>query len=173
MEQEGIVTLPLNRGAYVATPTPRDAMELQEAVYALVGYVAGKLAADPARITAEQRQRIARHIEAEKAANAAQQLPTMRRLRIEFNILLALIYGNRTIAAAMEHQSVRFALALAAYQQVPTPGGNEFSSTVMQHIYDGNPNKLAAYLGAIGQAVIKTLRFDEDDEVDLKEILRG
>lgn len=44
MEEQGIVHLPPNRGAYVATPTPEDAQEVLEATRVIAMHVVGELA---------------------------------------------------------------------------------------------------------------------------------
>ena len=77
MEQEGVVSLPLNRGAYVALPSPRDALELCEAVGANFAYIVGKLADRPETITAEQREKLSLHARAEREAI---ELHTIKRL---------------------------------------------------------------------------------------------
>ncbi|OKP62046.1 hypothetical protein BTE77_35965, partial [Ensifer adhaerens] len=65
MEQEGIVHLPVNRGAYVASPSREDAEQLLEAIETLLLAFAQKLASNPQAISAKDRERLERHLEAE------------------------------------------------------------------------------------------------------------
>src|SRR5690349_9968000 len=61
MEQEGIVSLPLNRGAYVASPSFRDAQELLEATTAMLATIVEELAMHPDRITANHVLKLVEH----------------------------------------------------------------------------------------------------------------
>lgn len=170
MEQEGVVALPLNRGAYVAIPSPRDALELCEAVSAMCCYIVGKLADQPDMISAEQRERLALHAQAEKEAD---ELQAIRRLHMEHGTLLALIYGNLFLAGQLERATSRLALALSVYQGVT---GNiatvEYTTTLNQLIFAGKKDEaLQRVIAGIDRAR-KSMRFGATDgSVDLRAIL--
>lgn len=170
MEQEGVVSLPLNRGAYVALPSPRDALELCEVVSGMCAYIVGKLADEPNNITAEQREKLALHVRAEKEAG---ELHTIRRLHMEHGTLLALIYGNLVLAAQLERATSRLALALSAYQGVT---GNistvEYTSALNQLIFDGKKEEALRVVTAAVDRARRSMRFGTPDgSVNLKAIL--
>ena len=170
MEQEGVVSLPLNRGAYVAIPSPRDALELCEAISAMCTYFVGKLADQPHLISEEQRERLALHAQAEKEAN---ELQALRRLHMEHGTLLALIYGNLVLAAQFERTTSRLALALSVYQGVT---GNiataEYTTTLNQLIYAGKKDEAVQIATAAIDRARKSMRFGATDgSVDLRAIL--
>jgi len=173
MEQEGIVSLPLNRGAYVALPSPQDAAELCEAAAALLSYIAGQLADAPQKISATQRESLKQHMLAREAAAAAGDFHTARRLSMEHGTLLALIHGNRTLAATYERYVVRFALAQAAYQDAFVVGSSQVLAPLTAHILAGDKQAAQEMIQAAWQAAYKAMRFDVNSDLpDLKAILQ-
>lgn len=174
MEQEGIVSLPLNRGAYVALPSPQDAIDLSEAGSTLLSYIAGRLADDPEQISAGQRKNLELHMQAREAAAAAGDFHTARRLSMEHGTLLALIYGNATLAATYERYVVRFSLAQSAYQDVFAVGSSQVLAPLTAHILAGEKQAAQALIEAGWKAALKGMRFDlGSDAPDLKSILRN
>lgn len=173
MEQEGIVSLPANRGAYIASPSFRDAEELLESVSASLIYFIGELATHPERITKEQRDKLADHIKAQEKANADQDFHTARRLNNEFCLLLALIHGNRLMAGVFDRQMNLYSVALASYQVAPPSISRaEFTTTLTRHIFDGEPAEAVAYYRTVYDAIRRTLRPDGGkEEIDLRAIL--
>lgn len=170
MEQEGVVSLPHNRGAYVALPSPRDALELCEAVAATYTYIVGKLADQPQNITPAQREKLALHVAAEREVA---ELHTIRRLHMEHATLLALIYGNLVLAAQIERATSRLALALAAYQGV-TGNVSSVEYTVALHrlIFEGRKEEAVQMISAGMERARKSMRFGPPDgSVNLKAIL--
>jgi DNA-binding GntR family transcriptional regulator len=172
MEQEGIVSLPLNRGAYIALPSPQDAADLCEAASALLSYIVGQLADNPSLISAAQRDNLTLHLQARDTAAAAGDFHTARRLSMEYGTLLALIYGNTTIAATYERYVVRFALAQSAYQYVFATGSSQFVAPLTLHILAGDKQAAQDLIETAWRAALKGLRFDlGNDAPDLKSIL--
>jgi len=173
LEQEGIVSLPVNRGAYVALPSPEDVRELNEATTSSVAYVARKLAEDPKRITPGQRKELARHVEAEKVALEAHDVQALRRLRVEFGTLLALVHGNRTLARCFERNASRFSIGVCEYQEhSPLGATTEFCRTLRDLILAGKPDEAEQFISAHGEATLRSLRLDAaGDDSDLKTIL--
>lgn len=173
MEQEGIVSLPANRGAYVVLPTAREAHELNEAVTTIMRLVATRLAANPAQISARSRDKMAAHLEAERAASANHDFRTMRRYRVEFMTLMALVHGNRILAATVERYAVRYAIALAAYAE---PGSTEealaFAEGFVAAILDGDAARAVQVLETHMLRTSKLMRFESTgDNVDLRAVL--
>lgn len=173
MEQEGIVTLPQNRGAYIASPSFRDTEELLETSFALIGYIIGELAKQPERITAQQRRKLADHTRAQEKAESEQDFHSARRLHMEYMLLLAITHGNRLMAGTVERIGNRFAVALASYQEAPAPGSRAaFSAEMTRRILEGPPGEATALLRDFAGAVGRTLRRSSDEEtVDLRAIL--
>ncbi|HWK66230.1 MAG TPA: GntR family transcriptional regulator [Rhizobiaceae bacterium] len=173
MEQEGVVSLPLNRGAYVASPSFRDARELLEATAALLAGVVGELAMHPDRITAEHRRMLSDHAKAQRKAEAEQDAYARLRLQMEYLILLAVIHDNRLMAGSVERTSNRLAVALSLFQDTPAPDSRaEFSETLTRHILEGAHAKALAHLHTYFEAVGRTLRpHSADTAVDLRAIL--
>jgi len=174
MEQEGIVSLPLNRGAYVALPSPQDAAELCEATAALLSYIAGQLADAPQKISAAQRESLNQHLQARDAAAEAGDFHTARRLGLEYGTLLALIHGNRTLTATYEGYVVRFALAQAAYQDTFAAGSSHLLAPLTTYILAGEKQAAQEMIQAALAAALKGMRFDANTDLpNLKAILRA
>ncbi len=173
MEQEGIVSLPLNRGAYVASPSFRDAQELLETTTAMLATIVEELAMHPDRITAEHRQKLAEHSRAQQKAETEQDSNSSLRLLLEYLLLLAVIHANRLMAGNVERTGNRLAVALSLFQGAPAPGSRaEFSETLTQNILEGQHAKAVAHLRAFFGAVSRTLRpHVADGAVDLRAIL--
>lgn len=173
MEQEGIVSLPQNRGAYIASPSFRETEELLEAVHASLIYIIGELAAHPDRITAAQRQKLSDHIGAQENAEAEQDFHSARRLNNEYCLLLALIHGNRLMAGMFERNINLYTVALASYQDAPLPRSRvEFAKTLTGYILEGKPIEATEYFQRLTDAVRRTLRDDSVEEAtDLRTIL--
>lgn len=175
MEQEGVVTLPSNRGAYIASLTLRDVEELLEAVDAAMTHIVTRLALEPSRISDEQRQNLDTHTIIEEVADVVQDFHTTRRLHIEYLLLLSLVHGNLVIARALERNLMRLATGLSTYQAAPaTERSAEFSAKLTRHILNGDPETAVACLVANSEAVRRTLHAPNDDgEIDLRSILRA
>lgn len=173
MEQEGIVSLPANRGAYVVLPTSREARELNEAVTVIMRLVATRLAADPGKIAAVSRRKLEAHLAAERTASAEQDFRTMRRYRVEFMTLLALVHGNRVMAATVERYAVRYAIALAAYAEPgSTEDGLAFAEGFVAAILAGDGASAVQVLETHMLRTSKLMRFSVGgDAVDLRAVL--
>lgn len=173
MEQEGIVSLPLNRGAYIAHPSPRDASELCEVVVMMATHLITGLANRSRDITPEQRHKLEIHVQAEAEATRNGDYHTARRLRVEHGTLLSLIYGNHILAASFERHLSRLMLALSAYQRAPVPnGGVEYTAALNQRIIAGETDAAVKVFLEFMDAVRKSMDFAADDTaVDLRAIL--
>lgn len=173
MEQEGIVALPLNRGAFVALPSPREAQELCEATMVLTAHAVTQLAKSASAITLEQRDKLVDHLTAETTAARCNDFHTARRLNMEYGIVLALIHGNRILAATLERHSARLTVALSRYQHAPAKtGGVEFTSNLNELILAGKDEAAVSEVRQLYAAILESMRFDQSDgTVDLKAIL--
>lgn len=175
MERDGIVSLPLNRGAYVVTPSPRDAVELCETALVFTRYVVDKLANNHKKITAGHRKNLESHLAQERAAEREGNFHIVRRLRIEHTILLALASDNQNMAASMERISTRLALALSTYQNVPGHSADaSYSADLMSAIFSGNRDRAIELVEKMGKSILGSMQLDpKEDTPDLRAILRN
>lgn len=173
MEQEGVVSLPMNRGAYVALPSPRDAEELCELTGMFGAHIVDKLTSDPAKINAEHRLALAAHLDAEKAAEAEHDFHSARRLHLEYGVLLAFIHGNRILASSFDREMMRLGLALSVYQEGPLSGiGSEYTAKLNGLLLSGSRTEALKMVSDLGRTFLKSMRFDlPDKEPDLRTIL--
>ncbi|PWK68972.1 GntR family transcriptional regulator [Aminobacter sp. AP02] len=173
LEEQGIINLPANRGAYVAAPTPEEALEVFEASRIIARHVVAELAAAPERLGAEERARLDAHYEMQKQAAAANDYHAMRRLVVEFYLLLALLYGNKTLAAAQERLMMRGAMAITLYQEhlVLWPP-HQAHRPLVELIYAGEVEKAVAHVDQLYRTTEASLRLaPHDQEIDLLAIL--
>lgn len=175
MEQQGIVHLPANRGAYVAAPTPEEAMEAFEGSRVIATHIVGALAANPGQISADARERLDAHYQAQQEAAAANDYRAMRRLVVEFHVLLAIIYGNMTMASAQERLMMRGAMAITLYQEhlVQWPPHTPHRELV-ELIFAGDVDGALAAVENLFRSAEASLRLAPVDQtIDLEAILLG
>lgn len=173
LEQQGVVNLPANRGAYVAAPTPEEALEVFEASRIIARHVVAELAADPDRLGPDDHARLDAHYEIQKQAAAANDYHAMRRLVVEFYVLLALIHGNKTLASAQERLMMRGTMAITLYQEhlVLWPP-HEAHRPLVELIYAGEVERAIAHVDNLYRTTEGSLRLaPHDQEVDLLAIL--
>lgn len=173
LEQQGVVSLPANRGAYVAAPTPEEALEVFEASRIIARHVVTELAVDPGRLGPDERARLDAHYEMQKQAAAANDYHAMRRLVVEFHVLLALLHGNKTLASAQERLMMRGAMAITLYQEhlVLWPP-HEAHRPLVELIYAGEVERAVAATDRLFRATEESLRLaPHDQEIDLLAIL--
>lgn len=119
MEQEGIVSLPLNRGAYVTTPTPEKIQDVFEATRLVSCHITGGLASNFKTLSDEDKNRLKLHCEAHNAAIESQDLQMARRLSLEFLLLLADIHRNKIFASLQEQAMSHIIMAMLLHQHQP------------------------------------------------------
>ncbi len=171
MEQEGIVELRNNRGAYIASPTEDDAKQLLEALTVLLVHFAQKLASSG--LSAPAIERLKLHLTAEAEANENHNFHSARRLRGEFCTLLGLLDGNRILAISIERYIIRWTLCLALYQDTPVPGSNDFCRRVADAILSHDGNEAVRIIQGQTYALSRSLHQSSRNEVDLRSILKG
>lgn len=175
LEQQGVVHLPANRGAYVAAPTPDEAREVFEAARVIARHVVAELAANPDLLGHEERARLEEHDKVEQQTAAAQDPHTTRRLAVEFDILLAMLYGNKTLAAAQERLLMRCMMAITLYQehQVLWPP-YAVHQPLVELIYAGQVEQAVAHVDKVYRTLEASLRLAPlDQAIDLRAILSG
>lgn len=175
MEQEGFVSLPPNRGAYVATPTPEATIQGLEMHQMLTSFLLRQLAAPNSALSDPAVKLIEQHIAAEADASAVGDLGHMRVLVGEFYTLLAAIYGNRMLIRIAAGIPIRGVLGAILYQTRPT--GIDWSAKhreFLEHLAAHDAEGAVAAFEAAMYKIKRSLRFEtEPEEVDLAAILRG
>lgn len=173
MEQDGLVFLPPNKGAYVASPSLQSAFEMIDVSDALLTFIVDRLASNHAAIPSTQFDRLAQHAKAEEKAEAAHDFRLLRRLDIEFGSLLCLVQGNRTLAREWERNASRLALALSLHQNVRVAGRqSEFSTRMIERLTSGDATgALALVRERIAQMKGSLDSQPDDENVNLREIL--
>ncbi len=169
MEQEGIVELPPNRGAYIAKPTRDQAEQLLEAVVVLLKHFVAALATRV--LNDEEIERLESHLSAERDANLAHNFHVARRLRGEFCTLLGLMNGNRVLAGTMDRYMIRWTLALALYQEAQVAGSNEFCAAVVKAIIDRDEAMSERIISQQERMLFHSLQQIKNEEIDLRSIL--
>ncbi len=179
MEQEGTLTLPINRGAFVASPVPDDIGHIFEAARLLTTYIVEQLATHSQKISQDSWDRIAQHLEAENEASAQQDVRAMRRLAIEFQLLLAVIHGNPFLSAAQERAETMLAMILTLYQEhLPPWPPFDWHRTIVDHIRKGQVQQAVQSVEdhfktlqnrltmapETGDADLRSILIDADDE---------
>jgi DNA-binding GntR family transcriptional regulator len=175
MEQEGIVSLPPNHGAFVASPSPASVRAVVEVYHMQMAYILQELARPNRRLDEADRSLIEMHIAAQAEAEASGEFVTSRLLTGEFYVLLTAVHGNEILTQLAANLFTRYAMGLLLYQ-VP-----------FQH-FDRAPSQRQIYaciLASDQEGAMKivrdnfveieaTLRFvTDDDEIDLRTILGG
>ncbi|HEV7322416.1 MAG TPA: GntR family transcriptional regulator [Ensifer sp.] len=173
MEQDGLVFLPPNKGAYVASPSLQSAFEMLELSEALQTFVVDRIAANRASIPSAQLDRLAQHTKAEEKAETAHDFRMLRRLDIEFGILLCLVHGNGTLAREWERNASCLALALSLHQSVQPAGRQSgFSRQMLERLAAGDATGAVALVRERTSHLKSSLDTQPDDEnVNLREIL--
>lgn len=114
LAHEGIVVIEKNRGAFVASPSLSEAVEVFEA-RKLIEATLARRAAD--RATPEDVASLRRQMSEERAALARGDEPTAIRLSGEFHLEIARISGHKTFEAFLRELVARSSLILLLYRR--------------------------------------------------------
>ncbi|WP_425101509.1 GntR family transcriptional regulator [Tropicibacter sp. S64] len=112
LASQGIVELRSNRGAFVASPTQKDADEVFEAR----AHIEPSLIAQVSeRIDAKGLAALTDHIEKEKAARRTDNRQEIIRLSGEFHVLIATVSGNGFLIRTLRELVTRTSLIVAMF----------------------------------------------------------
>ncbi|WP_112323983.1 GntR family transcriptional regulator [Oceanibium sediminis] len=103
LTEDGLVTIERNRGAYVSTPSYRDAVEIYDALTILEQGVAAQLAG---RLDARSWSELRRHVELQHKAVEEHQDGLADQLGSGFHELL-IKFSNNSVVQAMHSQLIR------------------------------------------------------------------
>jgi DNA-binding GntR family transcriptional regulator len=173
MEQEGGVDLPLNRGAWVATPAPGDAAQVFETLRMTMNQVIAKLSDPSSVISPEHRALIAQHIETQAAVDESGDHVASHLLGTDFLVLLAAIHGNPILTELADRMLMRLSLILTLYRQYGLPPQRtEFQRKLADAIFSHRRDEALALIEERHQLYEQSLRFDDvGEEADLAAIL--
>jgi DNA-binding GntR family transcriptional regulator len=114
LSHEGIVVIEKNRGAFVASPTLAEAVEVFEARKLIEPTLARRAAG---RSTREGVGSLNQHMQIERAALARGDEPTAIRLSGEFHLEIARMAEHRTFEAFLRELVARSSLILLLYRR--------------------------------------------------------
>ncbi|KAB2721498.1 GntR family transcriptional regulator [Brucella intermedia] len=174
MEQEGIVDLPVNHGAYVATPTPEDAKYAVEAARLINVNAVVQLSQRDREIHHEHLARIRQHILLQEEAEQSGEFAPIRIISGEFLVLLVHIHGNRILANQYENLITRLTLAAALYQRGERKlrAGADFQRHLLDRILAKDTTAAAEIISNFYESVELSFKFEpRNNEVDLRTIL--
>lgn len=139
MEQEGVITLPPNRGAYIAWISSEKSSAMFETARLMTSFIAENLARNHQDISAEDRERIKQHIAFMADKTVPRNSRSMMRLGVEFLILLANVAGNQYLASVLEKTLSLIMMAALIYQEqfVDWPS-QSVQLDIVKHIDAGN-----------------------------------
>lgn len=171
MEQEGIIALPLNRGAFVATPSVEEVPPLFETARLIMPHILRKLVVE---LDEEDRTRLEQHFKFEKGLDEAQKARALRRLSQEHPILLADIHGNPILAALAERLSIRISLVLTLYQDPSSNRQSEHTQRINKAVLEGDAEEAVRLTLELIDLVEESLRFENPEHaLDIGAILMG
>lgn len=172
LEEQGVVTLLPNRGAWVASPTLEEAFEIAEIVETALSHVVTSLAAKAHVIRPDAQERLARHLLAEQAANERGNWQNCRRLRMDFGTLLMFVHGNRSFAATWQRNAMQFCMALSLHQAIwNVVEEARFARGVADSVLAGNGAEAKLHVHSYLGSIVGTFRTKTAAIADLKSAL--
>ena len=167
LEQEGILRISPGRGAYVASPDKAEVMEIFEILRMLSEHIICGLA-DKKRqmLTPEKTKLLKMHLDAQVKLGT-RDFKTQHRLNAEFFILLAILYGNSGMTAAMERIVARKILAIMIYEKMRAEElPHNQLSTIIELIIAGRGSEASVAMGKFLSALEQDLQPSESREED-------
>jgi DNA-binding GntR family transcriptional regulator len=163
LAHSGLVTIERNRGAFVSSPSPREAHEVFEA-RALLEPRIGRMAAQ--NMNAEAEVRLTRHIEAEHQALAAGDKGRALALSGTFHAEIADIAGQAVFAGLLRQLLSRSSLIIALYWKRP-------DTTCERHSHDALVKALVRRDANAVEEIMKSHIIDLHSGLDLREQRAG
>jgi DNA-binding GntR family transcriptional regulator len=157
-----------NRGAFVASPSVKEAREVFEARRLIEPWLVRQVAATatPARV-----RRLREHVQLESRAHAANDRHAIIRLSGEFHLHIARMVGNSIIARAMREIESLTCLVIVLYDtpRVPSCPYHEHSGlidAIERHDPDEAARRMIEHLNHVEAAL--DLRQEGERHVDLE-----
>jgi DNA-binding GntR family transcriptional regulator len=140
-----VVDLQTNRGAFVASPTPKQAREVFEARMTLEPTIA-RLAVE--RATAEDIANLSAHLEMEHAAHHEHSRQEAIRLSGQFHLLLAQIAANTVMLRMMKELVTRTSLIIGIFGAPSVANCRDDDHERILHAFKTRNGQMAADLMA-------------------------
>lgn len=174
LSQEGLVDLPANHGAFIATPTPVDAANIFEIIRLLACYIVQQLSKSNSVQRAKDEELLHLHISAQAEAEDAKDFVASRLLSGEFLILLSYIYGNKLLMSQMEAGINRTFMCVTLYQRPSHhTARHAFQSNIAELIFSQQGESAAQLLRDALLGLERTLQYAADAEPDLRALLKS
>jgi DNA-binding GntR family transcriptional regulator len=169
LAHDGVVTLHRNRGAFVSSPSVKEAREVFEARRLIEPELARKLAA---RVTPAQVKQLRHHVQLESRARVANDQRSIIRLSGEFHQLIAEMAGNALLARTMRELESLTCLVIILYDspQVPSCPFMEHADlieAIQRHDGDEAAGRMVEHLNHVEGAL--DLRDTTRPEADLEQ----
>ena len=168
-----LVEIKRNRGAFVAKPSAREALEVFEARSLLEPHIAFEAAK---RITDEDIQHLESHMLEEHAAIAAREHGRALRLSGQFHIDIARIADQSTIQGMIEKLVSRSSLIIAVYWGRKSALCEKHAHHALLKAFklrDGHDAKELMQSHLVDILAALDLKKDTDAEYNLRDILKG
>ena len=172
LSRELIVELHMNRGAYVASPTPSDLRDIFAVRRALERGVVIELGE---KFAGKKITPLHTHIDKESAARAARDKVTLARLTGEFHVQLAETTGNRLFGDNLRRLVALTGLAIAQFDSVASNACPDHEHADIVAAIEGGDVRLAErimheHLNHVERAI--QVPVAESDEMDFEQIFR-
>lgn len=173
LSHEGVVTIVLNRGAFISTPSPQDTRDIFEARRLIEPGLVRRLVDGQ---TKAKMGMLSRLVKQEIQAREVNDKPTIARLSAEFHVLLAESAGNRTLVASTRAYTTMCCLALYLYDAPLSTACRETEhADIVNAIVECRADDAAALMAEHLHRAEEALDFSppQDGPVDPIEVLAG
>ena len=172
LSQEFVIELLPNRGAFVASPTPRDLRDVFAVRRALERAIVVQLSQ---QFAGQAIAKMRSHVRQEQAARDARDRATLARLTGEFHVRLAEITGNRHFSDNLRRLVTLTSLAIAQYDATASSACPEHEHGDIVAAIEAGDVKLAeklmlAHLAHVEQGIQPPA--EEAAEVDFETVFR-
>ncbi|NHF74443.1 GntR family transcriptional regulator [Paracoccus xiamenensis] len=171
LEREGLVTIEVNKGAFVAEPSVEDARDIFHIRRAVEGRVLERLVD---RLDKKKIETIRRHVEKERIANADNDQRQIIKLSGGFHQMLAEMAEAEFLSVLMRDLISRSSLITAAFRDSAKYNcGPDEHEEILNHLRDGDPEKAQEAMRHHLEHVEKELRLaaGRDTPRSLKDLL--
>ncbi len=171
LEREGLVTIEVNKGAFVSEPSVEDARDIFHVRRTVEQRVLERLMG---RLDKHKIETIRRHVEEERVANAENDQRQIIRLSGGFHQMLAEMSEAEFLSGLMRDLISRSSLITAAFRDSAKYNcGPDEHDEILAHLRDGDLEKAQAAMAHHLEHVEKELRLAGDREVprSLKDLL--
>lgn len=172
LAHEQIVELFPQRGAFVAKPTPEEAMDVFEARRVMEPAVVQRLIA---HLTPEKVERLRQHQQLEQAARKRDDRRAMVRLSGEFHQLIADLSGNSSYVRIMRELTTLTCLIIFLYD-APTARSclADEHTDIIDAIAKRDSSKASKLMTAHLEHIAKSLTLDsQSTDVDLETVFKA